>query len=84
MGYYLAYVVIIFRAVRGSLTIGDLTFLAGSFRQLRGLLEGILSRFTSVSQGAIYLQDLFEFFEIKPRIVKVAMPRPFPRPIRAA
>jgi ATP-binding cassette subfamily B protein len=82
VGYYSAYVVIIFRAVSGSLSIGDLTFLAGSFRQLRSLLEGILSRFTSVSQGAIYLQDLFEFFEIRPRIVTVAQPKPFPRPIR--
>ncbi|HEY6899513.1 MAG TPA: ABC transporter ATP-binding protein [Puia sp.] len=81
-GYYSAYVVIIFRAIHGSLSIGDLTFLAGSFRQLRSLLEGILSRFTSVSQGAIYLQDLFEFFEIQPRIVPVLRPRPFPDPIR--
>jgi ATP-binding cassette subfamily B protein len=81
-GYYAAYVVIIFRAVSGSLSIGDLAFLAGSFRQLRALLEGILTRFTSVSQGAIYLSDLFEFFEISPRIIKVANPRPFPNPIR--
>lgn len=82
VGYYSAYVVIIFKAVDGSLSIGDLTFLAGSFRQLRSLLEGILSRFTSVSQGAIYLRDLFEFFEIRPRIVVATRPRPFPNPIR--
>jgi ATP-binding cassette, subfamily B, bacterial len=82
VGYYAAYVVIILKAIHGSLTIGDLTFLAGSFRQLRSLLEGVLSRFTSVSQGAIYLRDLFEFFEISPRIVRTANPRPFPNPIR--
>ena len=81
-GYYAAYVVIIWRAVNGALSIGDLTFLAGSFRQLRSLLEGILSRFTSVSQGAIYLRDLFEFFEIQPRILVAAHPKPFPRVIR--
>lgn len=81
-GYYGAYVLIIFRTISGFLSIGDLTFLAGSFRQLRSLLEGILSRFTSVSQGAIYLQDLFEFFEIKPRITMPAHPRPFPTPVR--
>lgn len=81
-GYYSAYVVIILRTVHGSLSIGDLTFLAGSFRQLRALLEGILNRFTSVSQGAIYLQDLFEFFEIEPRLARAAHPRPFPNPIR--
>ncbi|HEY4285814.1 MAG TPA: ABC transporter ATP-binding protein [Puia sp.] len=82
VGYYAAYVVIIFRAIHGSLSIGDLVFLAGSFRQLRSLLEGILSRFTSVSQGAIYLQDLFEFFEIEPRIRPVADPLPFPDPVK--
>lgn len=81
-GYYAAYVVIIGKAITGSLSIGDLTFLAGSFRQMRSLLEGVLTRFTSVSQGAIYLRDLFEFFEIKPRITQAAHPRPFPNPIR--
>jgi ATP-binding cassette, subfamily B, bacterial len=82
VGYYGAYVLIILRAASGKLSIGDLTFLAGSFRQLRSLLEGILSRFTSVSQGAIYLRDLFEFFEIHPRILPPARPLPFPNPIR--
>ena len=81
-GYYGAYVYIIARAVNGSLSIGDLTFLAGSFRQLRTLMEGILLRFTSVSQGAIYLSDLFEYFEIQPRIGTAPQPRPFPHPIR--
>src|SRR6185437_6631223 len=53
IGYYAAYVFIIIGAVDGRVSIGGLAFLAGSFRHLRTLLEGILSRFTSVSQGAI-------------------------------
>ncbi len=81
-GYYGAYVFIILKAVNGSLSIGSLTFLAGSFRQMRSLLEGILTRFTSVSQGAIYLRDFFEFFEIQPKITLPAHPKPFPNPIR--
>ncbi|RKR80651.1 ATP-binding cassette subfamily B protein [Mucilaginibacter gracilis] len=81
-GYYAAYVVIILRAVNGSTSIGDLTFLAGSFRQMRSLLENILTRFTSVSQGAIYLADFFEFFQIKPKITLSKNPRPFPKPIK--
>jgi ATP-binding cassette subfamily B protein len=81
-GYYAAYVVMIFRTAQGQLSIGDLTFLAGSFRQLRSLLEGILNRFTSLSQGAIYLRDFFEFFEINPKIKPIADPLPFPNPIQ--
>lgn len=82
LGYYGAYVFIIIRTVNGSMSVGDLTFLAGSFRQLRTLMEGILSRFTAVSQGAIYLNDFLEFFEIKPRITIAKEPLPFPNPIK--
>jgi ATP-binding cassette, subfamily B, bacterial len=82
LGYYTAYVVMIIKTVEGALTVGTLTFLAGSFRQLRSLLEGILSRFSSVSQGAIYLRDFFDFFEIQPKIKAAPKPVPFPNPIR--
>jgi len=82
LGYYAAYLVIIVRTVNGSVTIGELAFLAGSFRQLRALLEGILTRFTAVSQGAIYLRDFFEFFEIVPKIKLAENALPFPKVIQ--
>jgi ATP-binding cassette subfamily B protein len=81
-GYYLAYIFIIYETINGKVTIGELTFLAGSFRQLRTLMEGILTRFTAVSQGAIYLSDFFEFFEIKPKITLSKHPLPFPKRIK--
>jgi len=81
-GYYAAYVFIIIKTVNGTLTVGDLTFLAGSFRQLRTLTEGILLRFTTISQGAIYLTDFMEFFEIQPVMQVSKNPIPFPRPIK--
>ena len=82
MGYYAAYAFIIIRTVNGSMSVGDLTFLAGSFRQLRTLMEGILTRFTAVAQGAIYLNDFLDFFIIKPRIAVADKPLPFPNPIK--
>ncbi|RFP64162.1 ABC transporter ATP-binding protein [Hymenobacter lapidiphilus] len=83
-GYYAAYVYIIMQAVAGAVSIGQLTFLAGSFARMRGLLEGILSRFSSVAEGALYLQDFFDFFRLEPRIRRdESQPvRPFPNPIR--
>jgi ATP-binding cassette subfamily B protein len=81
-GYYGAYVFIIARTINGSISIGQLTFLAGSFRQLRSLLESVLTRFSTVSQGAIYLRDFFEFFEIKPKIFPPENARPFPNSIK--
>jgi ATP-binding cassette, subfamily B, bacterial len=82
LGYYTAYVYIISKTVQGRISVGDLTFLAGSFRQLRALMEGVLGRFTAVSQGAIYLKDFFDFFDIQSAIRPNPLARPFPNPIQ--
>jgi ATP-binding cassette, subfamily B, bacterial len=80
--YYVAYAYIVWRTVHGEFSIGDLTFLAGSFRRLRTLLENLLSGFSSLAGQAMYLDDLFSFFEIRPEIVSPPHPRPFPKPVR--
>lgn len=82
LGYYLAYAVIVWRTIDGSLSIGDLTFLAGSFRRLRSLLEGQLSGFSQLANQAQYLEDLFGFFEIEPAIVSSPEALSFPEPLR--
>ncbi len=82
VGYYAAYAVIIYQTISGKASVGSLTFLAGSFRQLSNLMENMLSRFTSVSQGAIYLNDFLEFFEIKPKIKVETNALPFPNPVK--
>lgn len=81
-GYYGAYIFIIATTISGKQSIGALTFLAGSFRQLRSLLENILSRFTTLSQGAIYLKDFFDFFDIEPKIKLAPNARSFPKNIQ--
>jgi len=81
VGYYVAYAFIAWRTLRGDFSIGDLTFLAGSFRRLRTLLEGLLIGFSQVAGQALFLDDLFSFFEIEAEIVSPASPRPFPAPI---
>ncbi len=82
LGYYAAYAYIAWRTVRGDFSIGDLTFLAGSFQRLRQLLEGLLVGFSQVASQALYLDDLFSFFAIEPEIHSPPNPLPFPRPIR--
>ena len=81
LGYYFAYAYIAWRTVKGDFSIGDLTFLAGSFLRLRQLLEGLLIGFSQVASQALYLDDLFSFFEIRPEIHSPANPLPVPKPI---
>lgn len=81
LAYYAAFLWIIARTLTGTLTIGDLTFLSGSFLRLRGLLEGLLSSFSSMAGQAMYLDDLFDFFTATPDIASPAHPLPVPQPI---
>jgi ATP-binding cassette subfamily B protein len=82
IGYYLAYAYIAWRTLAGEFSVGDLTFLAGSFRRLRNLLEGLLASFSTTASQALYLDDLLSFFEVQPEIFSPDSPRPFPQPIR--
>ena len=82
LGYYVAYAYIVWRTIAGQFSIGDLTFLAGSFRRLRTLLENMLLGFSQLAGQALYLDDLFSFFEIEPEIRSPDNPRVFPSPIR--
>lgn len=81
LGYYGAYVVILIQAVTGTIGIGTLTFLAGSFKSLRRMLQGILTRFSSIAQTALYLQDLFDFLDMEPEITSPDKPRAMPEEI---
>jgi len=80
--YYGAYAYIVWRTVNGELTIGDLTFLAGSFLQLNGFLNTILVGFTQIAGQSLYLDDLFSFFDIAPTILDPKSPKPFPVPMK--
>ncbi|HEY4201982.1 MAG TPA: ABC transporter ATP-binding protein [Devosiaceae bacterium] len=80
--YYGAYGFIVWRTIDGQFSIGDLTFLSGSFLSLNGLFQRILLGFTQIAGQSMYLDDLFSFFEIEPTILPPPHPTPFPQPIR--
>jgi ATP-binding cassette, subfamily B, bacterial len=81
-GYYGAYAIILVRAVGGAISIGSLTFLAGSFARSRDLIQRLLMGASDITQQALYLKDLFDFFEMQPTITSPAGAQPVPEPIR--
>ncbi|MFY9610632.1 MAG: ABC transporter ATP-binding protein [Blastocatellia bacterium] len=81
LGYYSAYAIILVRAMRGEMSIGTLTFLAGSFARSRQLIQGLLLGAGGIYQQCLYLKDLFDFFEMKPSIASTPGAPPVPNPI---
>jgi ATP-binding cassette subfamily B protein len=81
-GYYGAYAVVLLKTLGGTISIGAFTFLTGSFSRSRGYIERVLTSFNDISEQAIFLKDLFEFFEMEPTIRSLPSAIPAPRPIR--
>ncbi len=66
LSYYAAYAFIIIQTITGSITLGTMTFLAGSFERMRGLLQGVMLRFSRIADSALYLKDYFDFLDLQP------------------
>ncbi|MEZ4892636.1 MAG: ABC transporter ATP-binding protein [Saprospiraceae bacterium] len=73
---------VIGQTILGQITIGTLTFLAGSFSRLQGLLQGIVNRFSRIAETSLYLQDLFDFLELKPMSENHSSRKQVPRPMK--
>ena len=69
LGYYGAYVIILLRAVGGAISIGTLTFLAGSFGRSRDIIQRLLISASDIYEQSLYPKDMFDFFEMRPTIV---------------
>jgi ATP-binding cassette subfamily B protein len=88
LGYYGAYAAIIYltvtghRSAAGPFTIGVLTFLAASFRQSRDLVQRTLLSASQLVEQSLYLEDLFSFLAVEPRICSRAGAPPVPSPFR--
>jgi len=88
LGYYGAYATIIYltvighRSPAGPFTIGALTFLAASFRQSRELIQRVLLSASQLVEQSLYLEDLFSFLELEPRIRSSIGAAAVPVPIR--
>ena len=81
LSYYGAYIFIVLQTVGGVISLGTMTFLAGSFERMRTMLQGIMLRFSRIAESALYLQDYFDFLSIKP-LMKTGGGLPIPTPIR--
>jgi ATP-binding cassette subfamily B protein len=80
--YYGAYAYIVTRALAATISVGDLTLMVGAFSRARNIMESLFSNLANVSEQALFIKDLFDFFESKPAITSPADALPAPRPIR--
>jgi len=81
--YYSAYVFVIYQTVTGILTIGTMTFLAGAFQRMQGILQVTADRFSKIAAIGLYLQDFFDFMDIKQQSKQLNKGLKMPNSIRS-
>jgi ATP-binding cassette subfamily B protein len=68
LGYYGAYVYVIWRTLLGHYNIGQFTFLTAAIQQASSNLQQVFSTASGIADQALFLTDLLAFFEMEPTV----------------
>ena len=82
LGYYGAYVYVIWRTLAGGYDIGQFTFLTAAIQQASSNLQQVFSTASGIADQALFLTDLLAFFEMEPTVQSKPNGLLLPQPIR--
>jgi ATP-binding cassette subfamily B protein len=82
LSYYGSYAWIVWRAVDGAITLGDMTLYLNIFRSSQNMFESVFYGLSDLYENGLFLSNLFTFLELQPQMSIAAEPKPLPREIR--
>jgi len=82
LGYYGAYVYVIWRTLHGAYDIGYFTFLTAAIQQASSNLQQVFSTASGIADQALFLTDLIAFFDMKSTVDSNPNGKPAPQPIQ--
>lgn len=79
---YGSYAFIAYQAVQGTITLGELVVYQQVFQRGQSYLHSMLSSLTGLYEDSLFLSNLYEFLQLKPKVVEPPHPQPVPRPMQ--
>lgn len=73
---------ITYQTLQGSITIGALVMYFQAFQRGQDFLQGLLGSLASLYEDNLFLSNLSEFLEVKPKVVEPLHPQPVPIPMQ--
>ena len=73
-----AYLFIAYQTLQGAITLGDLVMYYQAFQRGQAYLREILGGLTGLYEDTLFLQNLYEFLDITPRVIDPPAPRAIP------
>ncbi|MEO1124399.1 MAG: ABC transporter ATP-binding protein [Cyanobacteria bacterium J06639_16] len=77
-----AYAFMLYQAIQGSFTLGDLALYHQAFQRGRSSLQGFVTSLSGLYEDNLFLINLYEFLNLQPRIVDPAIPQQLPQPMQ--
>ena len=77
-----AYALIAYRAVGGTITLGDLVMYFGAFQRGQEFLRQFLRSVAALYEDNLFLTNLYEFLDLKRKLDEPLQPKPVTRPLR--
>lgn len=77
-----AYAWIAARAVQGTITLGDVVMYFQGFQRGQDFLRQVLRGVSSLYEDSLFLNNLYEFLDLRRKVVEPARPQPMPRPLQ--
>lgn len=79
---YGTYAFIAYRAVQGTITLGDLMMYYQAFQRAQGSLQLIMSSLAGLYEDNLFLSSFYEFLDLKRKVIEPAQGSPIPQPMQ--
>jgi len=73
---------IAYRTVAGVITLGDMVMYFQAFQRGLGFLRQVLGGMAGLYEDNLFLSNLYEFLDLKPKVKEPVQPCPVPRPLQ--
>lgn len=77
-----SYAFIAYRTVQGTITLGDLVMYYQAFQRGQGFLKEMLGGLAGLYEDNLFLSNLYEFLDLKRKVIEPLHGRPIPQPMQ--
>jgi ATP-binding cassette, subfamily B, bacterial len=80
---FAVYAFIIFQAIQGVLRLGDLVLYYQALQRGQNDIKSLLANFSALYEDNLFLANVYDFLDLKPKLVDSLNPKNFPRPLNS-
>lgn len=81
---FAAYGFILYQTIFGVLRLGDLVLYQQALQRGQSALQGLLGNLSSLYEDNLFLANLYEFLDLKPKLVEPLHPKSLPQPFKSS